>query len=217
MCSGRRLLADFQAGRRAVPAVPDAVAASLTCTLDGVWIVLAHKVARAAAGGRYKALTGGDSYPADAVARCRHGHGHRAPDPGCTCGFHAVSPGPPAATGRLGASIGPLHLDVALSGRVLAFEWPGGGVLFRAERQTVISLPEPEWLDRYRPAEGGGRRDGPDGALVRRGRRDPSGSGPIALELPRRAPVVRILDDAGYCHPSVQRTTTQATAALVDA
>ena len=43
---------------------------------------------------------------------------------------------------------GPTALTVALSGRVLAFEWPGEGVLWRAERQTVVRIERPARSDR---------------------------------------------------------------------
>lgn len=148
MCSGGRLVADFVAGTKDRPELPDVaeLADSLTTTTDGAWVVRAYKVARED-GDRFVPLTGRGSYPADAQAEClanprpvrrwqseRPGHEHAAPDPACTCGFHALSgqswrfPGP-----------GLVRLTVVLSGRVLAFEtidgafaWgtAGGNVLF---------------------------------------------------------------------------------------
>jgi hypothetical protein len=190
MCSGGRLLADFNAGLDERPDVPDAVESCLTWTADGAWIVWAHKVARAATRDRFVPLTGGEPYPADAVARCRFGLGHHAPHPDCSCGFHALSAAavPP---------IGVVHLDVALSGRILAFEWDGNGVLFRASRQTVVRVNtkqrdgEPA---RWVPP------DDPDGLFASRYEGQPRGAGPIHLRLPVSTPAkVEIVDDAGYC------------------
>lgn len=77
-------------------------------TADGLWVVWAYKLARQR-GNLFVALRGDASYPADARAECRsHGargarSAHRVPDPGCTCGFHALSdqrlPGLPARGG----------------------------------------------------------------------------------------------------------------------
>ena len=135
MCSGDRLVADFIAGTGARPGLPAELDEHLTTTVNGQWVVWAHKLARQK-GDLFVPLTGGPGYPADARAECRFQgvrSAHDAPDPGCTCGFHALSsrrfPGLPA--GRRFTA-----LTVALSGRVLAFEWAGGGVLWRAERQT---------------------------------------------------------------------------------
>jgi hypothetical protein len=73
-------------------------------------------------------MTGGAGYLADATATCRHRLGHDAPDPGCTCGFHALSSD--VARDQMIAYLrvrqagrGIAALSVALSGRVLAFEW----------------------------------------------------------------------------------------------
>ena len=129
MCSGDRLVADFMAGADARPDLPEELEEQLTTTVDGLWVVWAHKLARQA-GDLFVPLTGGAGYPADARAECRlrgirgiRGT-HRAPDPGCTCGFHALSsqrlPGLPVRSGFTA-------LTVALSGRVLAFEWAGEG------------------------------------------------------------------------------------------
>ena len=127
MCSGDRLVADFIAGTDARPALPEELDQHLTTTLNGQWVVWAHKLARQK-GDLFVPLTGGPGYPADARAECRFRgvrSAHYAPDPGCTCGFHALSsrrfPGLPAC--RCFTA-----LTVALSGRVPAFEWACGGV-----------------------------------------------------------------------------------------
>ena len=198
MCSGGRLLADFLAGGFDEPKVPDAVQRSLTQTVDGAWVVWARKVARPAKGDQFMPMTGGASYTADAVAECRwqrRGRSrHDSPQPDCTCGFHALSdqlrsePGP---LSLLGFDL--LHLDVALSGRVLAFEWQGYGVLFRAARQTVIRVTRALPVRPDPPAD-------PSGRLAAMSRDHPSGSGPVRLRLPQSTPpVVAVKDDAGYC------------------
>ena len=140
MTTGGPLLADFEAGTFRRPEVPDVVGACLTTTADGRWVVWAYKVARRA-GDMYRPLVGGEAYPVDAVATCRRDEDlrqpHDAPDPGCTCGFHALSQPwfirPRDVVG----------LEVALSGRILAFEWPQGGVLLRSTRQTVMRIHPP--------------------------------------------------------------------------
>ena len=200
MCRGDRLLADFIAGAGTRPDLPGELDQHLTVTVDGQWVVWAHKLARQE-GGRFVPLTGGPGYPIDATAECRRPGrrgGHRAPDPGCTCGFHALSdrklPGLP--TDRLLAA-----LTVALSGRVLAFTWSGAGVLWRAERQTVVRIERPgrssrrEELpdERRRPDDPGGRTAIVAGAT-------PRDSGPVRLSLPASSPVLPMShDDAGWC------------------
>jgi hypothetical protein len=65
----------------------------LTTTVTGQWVVWARKLARPK-GDLFVPLTGGPGYPADARAECRFRgvrSAHDAPDPGCTCGFHALS------------------------------------------------------------------------------------------------------------------------------
>ena len=200
MCSGDRLLADFVAGTSARPGLPDELAEHLTTTADGLWVVWAYKLARSA-GNRFIPLTGGPGYPADARATCRF-RGvrgtHDAPDPGCTCGFHALSsrrlPGLPAGRGFTA-------LTVALSGRVLAFQWAGQGVLWRAERQTVVRVGRSAPSDRTEGILGQRRHPGdPDGrpAVVRAA--PPRDSGPIRLNLPVSSPVLPMChDDAGWC------------------
>ena len=184
MCTAGRLIADFTAGTCQRPAVPDEVHPSLTTTADGQWVVWAHKIAHPS-GDRFTPLTGGPSYPTDAVAECRRGGGHEVPSPACTCGFHAVSDAPPFAMGALA-------LDVVLSGRVLAFEWKHG-VLFRAERQTVVRVALAVWPRGRRP-------DDPDGRLARVRAGLPHRLGPERLTLPIETPlVVAVDDDAGYC------------------
>ena len=131
---------------------------------------------------------------------------HDAPDPGCTCGFHALSsrrlPG-------LRFHSGFTPLTVALSGRVLAFEWAGDGVLWRAERQTVVRIDRPARSDRMEPArydrmpraQSPRRRpEDPDGRLAVVPAATPRDSGPVRLNLPVSAPVLTVChDDAGWC------------------
>src|SRR5690242_17303036 len=139
MCRGDRLVADFVAGTETPPDLPAELREHLIATVDGLWVVRAYKLARPV-GDLFIPLTRGSGYPADARAECRARGprgAHRAPDPGCTCGFHALScqelPGLPVDPGLA-------VLTVALSGRVLAFEWAGEGMLWRAERQTVVHV-----------------------------------------------------------------------------
>jgi hypothetical protein len=215
MCSGGRLLADFMAGSDTVPDVPEVVRACLTETADGRWVVWARKLARPV-GERYGPITGGGTYAADATAACRLDPGHDAPQPDCSCGFHALSrprtdlvPGSPAEA--LLAAVGPRSpggarmptsvralpvgvraLEVVLSGRVLALKWRSDAVLFRAARQTVVrSLHD-------RPTTAG--PDDPDGVLARVLTPQPRGEGPCHLRLPWATPLaVELNDDAGFC------------------
>jgi hypothetical protein len=102
-------------------------------------------------------------------------------------------------------------LTVALSGRVLAFEWAAGGMLRRAERQTVVRVERRASLElavqdneqRLR-AEGISRKrrhpGDPDGRPAVISPVAPRDSGPIRLELPVFAPVLPVChDDAGWC------------------
>jgi hypothetical protein len=206
MCSGGRLVADFMAGTDVRPDLPGELGEQLTTTVDGLWVVWAYKVARQE-DDRFVPLTGGPGYPADARAECRFRGtrgAHGAPDPGCTCGFHALSsrslPGLPVGMGRFTA------LTVALSGRVLAFEWVGGGVLWRAERQTVVRVDRPARFDRMDGAPARRRRpDDPDGRLAVVPGAAPRDSGPVRLKLPDSCPVLPVgHDDAGWCaEPSI--------------
>jgi hypothetical protein len=211
MCSGDRLVADFMAGTGARPSLPEELDEHLTVTADGLWVVWAHKLARKA-GDLFLPLSGGPGYPADARAECRRHGGHDAPDPGCTCGFHALSspwlPGLPPR--RLCTA-----LTVALSGRVLAFEWAGGGVLWRAERQTVVRTERPAPSDRIEEVLGRLRHpDDPDGRLAVVRAAAPRDSGPVRLKLPVSPPVLPVShDDAGWCVGS--RTSEHAPASLV--
>jgi hypothetical protein len=168
--------------------------------VNGQWVVWAHKLARRK-GDLFVPLTGGPGYPADARAECRFQgvrSAHDAPDPGCTCGFHALSsprfPGLPA--GRRFTA-----LTVALSGRVLAFEWAGGGVLWRAERQTVVRIDRPAPFDRTAGLPVRRRHpDDPDGRLAIVRAAAPRDSGPVRLNLPVSCPVLPVChDDAGWC------------------
>jgi hypothetical protein len=204
MCRGGRFLASFYAGADERPKVPDPIGNSLTFTLDGLWVVWAHKLARLD-GDWFKPLAGGHSYPHDATAQCRNRRGHAAPDRWCSCGFHALSD-PEGLAPLTPFGYGCVRLDVALSGRIHAFEWPAGGVLFRAQRQTVLhTLAAGPAID---PVAGGrpwavvaGPPDDPAGALARRPRTSPRGAGPIRLRLPDpgTAAVVAVADDIGLC------------------
>ena len=197
MCRGDRLIADFVAGTHAQPGLPEKLEEHLTTTVDGLWVVWAHKLARQA-GDLFIPLTGRPGYPADARAECGRQRAHDAPDPNCTCGFHALSsralPGLPVG--------GPFtQLTVALSGRVLAFEWAGEGVLWRAERQTVVRIERPSPFDRAEAVLGRRRQPGdPDGRLAAITPGTPRDSGPIRLSLPVSAPALPVgHDDAGWC------------------
>jgi hypothetical protein len=214
MCHGDRLVADFLAGADARPSLPEELEEHLTTTVDGRWVVWAHKLARQA-GDLFVPLTGGPGYPADARAQCRYRgarRGHQAPDPECTCGFHALSsrslPGLPARHGFT-------RLTVALSGRVLAFQWAGEGVLWRAERQTVVRIDRPALSGRMAGTPGQRRPPGdPDGRPAVVSGVTPRDSGPMRLNLPVSAPVVPVChDDAGWCLRS--STSEHSPASLV--
>ena len=200
MCRGDRLIADFVAGTDARPDLPGELEEHLTTTVNGLWVVWAHKLARQV-GDLFVPLTGGSGYPADAKATCRFRGirgAHDAPDPGCTCGFHALS------SRRLpGLPVGPpfTALTVALSGRVLAFEWAGEGVLWRAERQTVVRAGRPALFDRAEEVLGKRRHPGdPDGRPAVVPAATPRDSGPVRLSLPVSPPVLPVChDDAGWC------------------
>jgi hypothetical protein len=233
MCRGGRLIADFVAGTDAKPGVAEVLDDYLTTTTDGLWVAWGYKLARQK-GDLFIPLTGHAAYPADAAATCRLRHGragHDAPDPKCTCGFHALSS---RRLPRLPVHGGFSVLTVALSGRVLAFEWAGGGVLWRAQRQTVVRVERPavsDWAEslwsaldsrpggvafpsiRRHPGDPGGRL-----AVVRPAA--PRDSGPIRLRLPVSAPVLPMRhDDAGWCvgagTPEHSRTFEHAPASLV--
>ncbi len=201
MCRAGRLVADFVAGTDARPGLPGELEEHLTATVDGLWVIWAHKLAWQA-GDLFVPLTGGAGYPADARAECRfrgvRGGAHDAPDPGCTCGFHALSsrtlPGLPVGHGFTA-------LTVALSGRVLALEWPGEGVLWRAERQTVVRIERPALSGRAAGVPGRHRHPGdPDGRLAVVPAAPPRDSGPIRLNLPVSCPALPVChDDAGWC------------------
>jgi hypothetical protein len=193
MCSGGRFLAGFTAGTAERPDVPDVIGESLTLTVDETWVVWAHKVAHPGgdwsrpATDRFRPLTGGEPYPRDAIASCLTGANHKAPKRNCSCGFHALS----TAAAPL-VSFGAWQLDVALSGRILAFEWAGGGVLFRAERQTVVCAAA--------TSDPPGPPADPAGWLAARPTTNPRGAAPIGLHVPTGTPPsVELADDAGYC------------------
>jgi hypothetical protein len=202
------------AGTGARPCLPEELEEHLTTTVSGLWVVWAHKAARPV-GDLFVPLTGGPGYPADARATCRRPDvrgAHDAPDPACTCGFHALSsqrlPGLPVGHGFTA-------LTVALSGRVLAFEWAGEGVLWRAERQTVVRIERPALFDRAEAVLGKRRRpDDPDGRPAVVPVATPRDSGPIRLNLPVSPPVLTVChDDAGWCAGS--RTFERSPASLV--
>jgi hypothetical protein len=214
MCEGRRLVADFVAGTDARPSLPEAVEEHLTPTADGLWVVWAYKLARQE-GEQFVPLTGPPGYPAVARAFCRGRNfrrAHDAPDPTCTCGFHALSS---QDLPRLPVGHGFSVLTVALYGRVLAFEWAGGGMLWRAERQSVVRVEAPAQVDAseedwwpvppvrtpVRPARVMRRHpDDPEGRLAAVRPTAPRDSGPIRLKLPVSAPTVPVChDDAGWC------------------
>jgi len=211
MCSGDRLVADFMAGTGTRPGLPAALDEHLTTTVDGLWVVWAHKVARPS-GDLFIPLRGGPGYPADARAECRLWRDHDAPDPGCTCGFHAVSS---RRLPALRVPSGFTPLTVVLSGRVLAFEWFGAGVLWRAERQTVVRIERsarPDRMERFLSTRR--RPDDPDGRLAVVPAGTPRDSGPVRLNLPVSAPVLPVChDDAGWCAGS--RTFEHSPASLV--
>jgi hypothetical protein len=100
--------------------------------------------------------------------------------------------------------VGIRRLEVALLGRVLAFSWSGGGVLFRAAEQVVISAHRASAV----VSEATPRcPDDEDLDGVRRRPTAPRGSGPVYLELPRDEPrPVVVHDDAGWCQlaPAVE-------------
>ena len=201
MCSGDRLVADFVAGTGVRPGLPGELEEHLTTTVDGLWVVWAHKLARQE-GDRFIPLTGGSGYPADARAQCRvrgARGAHDVPDPGCTCGFHALSS--QSLPGLPGRRRGFTALTVALSGRVLAFDWRGGGVLWRAERQTVVRIERPARFDWMEEVPRRRRRpDDPDGRLAVLPAGPPRDSGPVRLNLPVSCPVLPVChDDAGWC------------------
>jgi hypothetical protein len=214
MCRGGRLVADFVAGASTRPGVPEEIQEHLTVTADGLWVVWAYKLARQY-GDLFVPLRGGCGYPADARAECRSRRAqgaHRVPDPSCTCGFHALSDGRlPGLPTRGGLTA----LTVALSGRVLAFEWAGDGVLWRAERQTVVRVGLSAVPDRLGEVPASRRQpDDPDGRLALRPASAPRDSGPVRLNLPVSCPVTLVChDDAGWCaEPS---TSTRSPASLV--
>jgi hypothetical protein len=206
MCEGGRLVADFVAGTDARPNVPEVAEQHLTTTADGLWVVWAYKLAQQE-GDLFMPLTGRSGYPADARATCQVRGArpdHKAPDPNCTCGFHALSNRKlPRLPPRLLVGHGFAVLTVALSGRVLAFDWAGGGVLWRAERQTVVRVERPAAFDRTEELgvlDTRRRPDDPEGRLAAVRPAAPRDSGPIRLNLPVSAPVVEMCrDDAGWC------------------
>jgi hypothetical protein len=228
MCSGGRLVADFVAGTCQRPDVPE-VADNLTTTLEGEWVVWAYKVARES-GDRFVPLTGrGGSYPVTAEAECLAAGparrwqaapargGHRAPEPSCTCGFHALS-----TPSLRFANPGFVCLSVALSGRVLAFEMGHRNLLFRAQRQTVVRVDDrlpakqPDFVTRALAAQFRGP-DNPSGFLARRPHDVPRGAGPERLALPSEFERVALQDDAGWCAVTAPTERRGRVPALVDA
>jgi hypothetical protein len=95
-------------------------------------------------------------------------------------------------------------LSVSLSGHVLAFEWMGDAVLFRAHRQTVARV--------HRVPSEEQQPDDPTGTLARSMQPEPAGAGPMRLHLPEVLPVSMVVaDDAGYCVTSQRRPGTPTT------
>jgi hypothetical protein len=91
-------------------------------------------------------------------------------------------------------------LTVALSGRVLAFEWAGEGVLWRAERQTVVRIERTAGSGRAARVPGRRYPGDPDGRLAVCPAVTPHDSGPVRLSLPVSVPVLPVChDDAGWC------------------
>lgn len=202
------IVADFVAGVRERPDVPECLEPSLTLTAEGCWTVVAYKYGRRSGTARFRSVMRRSEYSIDATAVCEVGGQHPAPQPNCTCGFHALSGSEelPFPSGEL--------LEVMLFGRILVSEWtrprdlytfsgdPGTRVLlFRAECQTVLraggrvaSLRARDMVDRFPQG------DSVDWWLARRNRRDrpgdpsecgarplapcPRGSDAIALSLP---------------------------------
>jgi hypothetical protein len=220
-----RLLADFKGGTRERPEVPEAVSAALTRTVAGHWVVCAYKSAWLE-GDLFRPLHWGEPYPADAVAECGQGRDQSAPQPGCTCGFYAVSSQWPLD--RLSSSPGQLLalLQVALSGRTLAFDCKDGFVLFRAERQTFVRLlsvrtknpsgwpsvrrqetPKEDGPTRLQSVRSASRQssarvdppDDPSGQPSVRRPVTPIVDGAVRVQLPRSVPRrMPIRDDVGY-------------------
>jgi hypothetical protein len=229
MCSGSRLVADVVAGTRERPDVPE-VAASLTTTIEGEWVIWAYKLARQS-GDRFVPLSGRGSYPVDAEAECLApgpsrrwpaagvGAAHRPPEPFCTCGFHALS------TPSLRFALpGFVCLSVVLSGRVLAFEMGQSSLLFRAQRQTVVRVDGrfPGHVPDGRGWTGAlptrlRRPDDPSGSLARRPHDVPRGAGPERLALPSGFERVALQDDAGWCAVAAPAVRRAAVPDLVDA
>ena len=81
MCRGTRLVADFVAGTDVQPGLPEELEEHLTPTVNGLWVVWAHKVAWQV-GDLFLPLTGGPGYPADARAECRKRGRSRRPRSG---------------------------------------------------------------------------------------------------------------------------------------
>jgi hypothetical protein len=207
------------AGTDVQPGLPAELEAHLTTTVNGLWVVWAHKVAWQT-GDVFLPLTGGPGYPVDARAECRKRGGHDAPHPRCTCGFHALSSrGLPGLPTDRNCAV----LTVVLSGRVLAFEWAGGGVLWRAERQTVVRVERPSRFNRparfNRAQEDPAKRrhpDDPDGRLAAVPAVAPRDSGPVRLDHPVSAPVLPVCnDDAGWCMGSSPAEHAPASLVLV--
>lgn len=91
------------------------------------------RVVREHDGWRFAALV--NQYGTFAVedeATCKIGRRHRAPAPGCTCGFYALNEKPPLA---VRATSGEWLLEVELYGRVIAHR-----LGYRAQYQRVRSL-----------------------------------------------------------------------------
>jgi hypothetical protein len=108
-------------------------------------------------------------------------------------------------------------LTVALSGRVLAFDWHGAGALWRAERQTVVRVDRPAMFGRTAGTLGPRRHPGdPDDRPAVVPAPTPRDSGPVRLDLPVSCPVLPVChDDAGWCLASSGLERSPASLVLI--
>src|ERR1700732_1230757 len=111
-------------------------------------------------------------------------------------------PGPSAGFGASEAlTVPPIRSAHAVSTPSRARGGRGEGVLWRAERQTVVRIERPALSDRM----GGVLRkrrhpDDPDGRPAVVLAATPRDSGPMRLNLPVSSPVLLVChDDAGWC------------------
>ena len=200
MCRGGRLIGDFVAGTDARPGLPEELHEHLTTTVDGLWVVWAHKLARQA-GDLFVPLTGGSGYPADARAQCRY-RGR----PGCSrrprSEMHVRLPRPLKSEVARPARRSRLHcvdrctvrtgagLRVGPRGSVVA-----GGAADRGSLRVVGPSERAEGIPGKRRHPGD-----PDGRPAVVPAVTPRDSGPVRLNLPVSSPVLPVCDDdAGWC------------------